>query len=308
MEFRFAPFLISVVVAVVLFATMLVPIIGEATTTERTFDNRTDALWQVDALDSDSVYTFEWDHTTPTIATVNGETVNLANGTLICATDSFLIRYGLDGTGYYLQSVPGSTFNLIVYSAGTNQGDVTIEISSGTITATIVKGTTTTSTATFNEGWGIVADGAYVMKAPTQKAYVLDDSTVFALGLTTINGVWQNMFEIQGTVENVDVTQVYPDPATYTISDVVIHSVELNTYVELNQIESITFVATNIEDDSIVYNATYNYFIVPATVTAELSQHLNDTEGALVGIIPLLVIVGLVIGVVAILGRRAEIF
>lgn len=296
----------GVVIGVLLLTTLAMPVISDATTTEKTFDNTTDAMWQVEHLDSDSEYTFVWDHTSPTTATANGETVNLTNGTVICATDSFLIRYGSDSTsGKYLQSV-GTDLAVAVGERGTNMGDITITISSGVITATTVKTSTTTTTDTFEEGWGIVAKGDYVMKSPNQNAYVLDDSTVFAMGVTTINNVWNNMFQITGTVEGVEVTQLFPSPATYTISDVTIDSADVDGYEGLHTIKEIKFLATNISDSTIVKECTYNFFIVPATVTAELSQHLDNSTISLLAIIPLLITVGIIMAVVGVFVIRRE--
>lgn len=273
-----------------------IPVVGESVSATTTFDNTANALWQVDKLDEDSTYEFIWDHTDPTHATVNGETVTLNNGTVICAADTFLIRYGKDGTGYYLQSVPGSTFNLIVYSAGSDAGDVTIIAQAGTFTATIVKGSTTTSTATFTTGFGIVAKGEYVMKAPTQNAYMLDDSPIFAMGLTTLGGIWYNMFQIVGNIEDgVTITQENPDPATYTISNEVINSTVVDGYVGLNTLLSITFTATQIEDSSISADCTYNYFIVPAKITAEKAIHADDNTASIISMIPFILIMGIVL-------------
>lgn len=297
---------VGITVALICVAVILMPVLSDATTTEKTFDNTADALWQVDKLDSDSEYVFEWTYEDPTNATVNGKTVALTNGTLVCAADTFLLRYGLDSTGYYLQSVPGSTFNVIVYSAGTNQGNLTVEASAGTFTATIETTSTTTSTTTFTEGYGIVADGEYVMKSPTQEAYVLGDSEIFAMGLTAINSVWYNLFQIEGTVDDgVTVNNIYPEGA-YTASDISVNATENEDYLDLYELSSITFLATNAEDSSITKDCTYNYFIVPAEVTAELSQHLSAGEIAIIGAIPVMIIVVIVLMSVGLIVSRRD--
>lgn len=298
---------ITLVVGVILTGALLGPVISDSTETERTLDNRTDALWQVEKLDTDSTYSFSWDHTDPTHAVVNGETVTLANGTIICASDSFLIRYGSGNNGKYLQTVPSGAFAVSVSETGTNEGDVSINVENGTMTATVIKSSTTTATTTFTEAYGIVAEGEYVMKAPTQNAYLLEDSPIFAMGLTTLGGIWYNLFQIDGSITSgVSVEQVNPDPATYTISNVAINSTTDSTYVGVSKINSITFTATNIEDSTST-DCTYNYFIVPATVTAELSNHLDNGSIALMNAIPIMVIVALLmLAVGAIAYRRAD--
>lgn len=288
---------VAVSLAVVLAIAFMLPILADAAKTTDTFDNTKAALWQVEKLDTDSEYTLVWDHTDPTKATVNGETVTLSNGTVVCAADTFLIRFGYDSTGYYFQSVPGQVFNLIVYSAGANAGDLTVTASNGTITAVADKSTPTTSTVSFTEGYGIVASGDYVMKAPTQGAYMLKDSPIFAMGLTTINGVWYNLFQITGNVQDVDISNVYPVDK-YDISNESINTDAVTSHVDLYELESITFVATDSEDSTITKDCVYNYFIVPAEVTAERAVHFGSAEIALIEIVPVLVIAGLILGVV----------
>ena len=293
---RIIGLVLALVVGGLLVGGLLIPSIEAMTATEKTYDNTTDALWQVDKLNADSSYEFIWDHTDPTHATVNGETVNLSNGTVICASDSFLIRYGSGTNGKYLQTVPSGAFAVSVSETGTNEGDVTITAENGTFTAIVEKSETTTATTTFTEAYGIVAKGNYVMKAPTQSAYMLDESPIFAMGVTTIGGIWYNMFQIVGNIKDgVTITQENPDPATYTISNEEIHYTPVSSGVGLNTLSSITFTATQIADSSIVADCTYNYFIVPATVTAELSQHMDATQIAMFGVISILGIVALVV-------------
>lgn len=289
--------IISLVVGIILAGSMLMPVINDATEVEKTFDNRTNALFQVEKLDENSDYTFEWSYEDPTNATVNGETVGLENATVICSLDSFLLRYGNNATyGHYLQSV-GGTLNIIVTENATaDQGSITVTAIEGTITAVLVKGeNTTTKTITYTEGYGIASKGDYVMKSPTQSAYMLTDSPIVAMGLTTLDGSWANMFQITGVIEAVEVTQVYPSPATYTISDVEIQANEVAEYIDLYKLDAITFVATNISDTTKTTDCTYNYFIVPATVTSERAQHLSPGEIAIMNALPVLIIVALVV-------------
>lgn len=286
---------ITLTVGIILAGSLLMPVISDATTTEKTFDNTANALFQVEKLDDSSEYTFVWDHTDPTHATVNGSTVTLKNATVLCSTDSFLFRFGSDtASGSYIQSI-GANIGMIVSEKGTNEGDLTITASGGTFTFETVKGgTTATKTLDFTEGYGIVAEGSYVMKSPTQTAYMLKDSPIVAMGLTSLDGVWNNLFQITGTVEEVTITQIIPTPATYTISDIVINSQANDKYIDLYSLDSITFVATQIADNTKVHDCTYNFFIVPATVTAELSQHLSPGEIAIMNALPVLIIVALV--------------
>lgn len=295
------PKIIGIVVAVIVVAVALIPITEEATATTTTFDNREGALFEVEKITADSTYAFEWVYTDPTHATVNGNTVSLKNATVICSTNSFLIRYGQDTTnGHYLQSVGGG---LSAYGSETNKTTLTITANAGTITAVVANegGSTSTKTIDFIEGYGIVANGNYVMKSSTQTVNMLSDSPIVAMGLTNLDGVWFNMFQITGTIEDVDIIQVNPSPATYTISNVAVNSTAVVEYNDLSTLTSITFTATQIEDTSKVYNCTYNYFIVPAEVTAEKTIHADAMTNSIISIIPIFVVLAILMGIVGLM-------
>lgn len=296
---------LTLVVGIILAGSVLMPVLNSATATEKTFDNRDGALFQVEKFDETTEYSFEWVYTDPTHATVNNETVTLSAATVICATDTFLIRYGQSSSeGYYIQSVGA----LGVHGNETNKATLTISVSGGSLTATMANegATPTTKTISVTEGYGIVANGSYVMKASNQTAYVLADSPIMAMGLTTLDGVWFNMFQITGNVEGVEVTQINPTPATYTISNVEVNAESSASYIDLYELQSITFDATLISDTTKVHACTYNYFIVPAEVTAELSEHLTPGLIALMGAIPVLVIVALLVVAVGAVARRND--
>lgn len=306
MNNKLIPIVLTLVVGIILAGSVLMPVLNSATATEKTFDNRDGALFQVEKFDETTEYSLEWVYTDPTHATVNNETVTLSAATVICATDTFLIRYGQDpSSGYYLQPV-GSLRG--AYGSETNKTTLTISVSGGSLTATIADegATPTTKTISVTEGYGIVANGSYVMKASNQTAYMLADSPIVAMGLTTLDGVWSNTFQITGNVEGVEVTQIIPHPATYTISNVEVNAESSASYIDLYELQSITFDATLISDTTKVHACTYNYFIVPAEVTAELSEHLTPGLIALMGAIPVLVIVALLVVAVGVVARRND--
>lgn len=297
---------LTLVVGIILAGSVLVPVLDDATATEKTFDNRDGALFQLEKFDETTEYSLEWVYTDPTHVTVNNETVTLSRATIICATDSFLIRYGQDApNGYYMQSVGGS---LALYGTETRKTTLTISVSSGTLTATVANegSAPIIKTVSITEGYGIVANGGYVMKASNQTAYMLADSPIVAMGLTSLDGVWSNMFQIVGNVEGVEVTQINPTPATYTISNVEVNAESSASYIDLYELQSITFDATLVSDNTTVHACTYDYFIVPAEVTAELSEHLTPGQIALMGAIPVLVIVALLVVAVGVVARRND--
>lgn len=312
MEFRFAPFLISVVIGVVLFATVLIPIVDDATTTERTFTND-DYFITMDKIDSESSHIITWTQATNTKITVDGVdiTPNWESVTIV-AEENNLIRCSKvtgDNT-YYL--------NMVGEDVPTGYGSrldksVTVTIEGGVITFAGVTSADVnySATSTFTTGYCInpsnEGDYQYIMKTPTSKAYVLGDSEIYGIGYSNVGGAWNNVFSISGTIDDgLDVILVStPLDSDPTISNETTVYTAVSGYKDLYQFEKETFDASY---GGNTYALTYSFVIVPSEVTAELSQHMSDTEIALTSIIPLLVVIGLVIGVVAVLGRRAELF
>ena len=144
------------------------------------------------------------------------------------------------------------------------------------------------------------------MTSATQDKYITEESVIYGQGITTISGTQYGM-EVYGTGASVDVMEYRPSTPVHSFSNIVVNKEAVDGYVGLYNLESVTFTATLISDSS-ESQVTYNRVIIPAEITVEKEVHLNDTEIALVGIIPLLVVIGLIIGVVAIFARRAEIF
>lgn len=301
--------IVAAAIAVIVLAGVLMPALSNATTTEDKFTND-GGFYFMEKITDETDYRFIWDHTKPTIATVNGEEVTLEKGTTVISNGgTFLIRYGQDGTGYYLQSVPGSTLNVIAYSAGTNAADLDITVSSGTISVkkTLVSDSSvTTVTSTCDNGFGVAASGNYVLKKPTQTAYMNGDSEIYAMGLTTIGGVWSNGFYLHGNIDDGVTVQLYTaNEGDYTITDEVIVYDEISNYIDLYGFDAVTFTATIIANSASA-DCTYSYVIVPYEVTAERSVHLTDAMNVILNVIPLLVIVAVLLGVVAVFILRRE--
>lgn len=282
----------SVVIAVVVVSGVLIPIVGISSSEQKTFDNTKDALFEMIEIDENTNYTFEWKYTDPTNAIVNGETIPLEGGTILCSVGEFLIRYGVNSDGAYIQSVGSIGIHVNV---STVAYDLTITISGGNMTA--VYGDSTVN-ATITDGFAIAKSGNWVMKSPTQSAYVLKDSRIVAMGLTFMD-TWNRAFYIDGTVENVNVSCF--NSTEITISNIVVNSNVETNYNDLYTVDSITFDASK---DTDTWHATYNYFIVPAKVTVDNPNFIGGTIGTIVGIIPLFVVISLIIGIASYIKYR----
>lgn len=293
----FPALIVGVVVALVLAGAVL-PVFAETTSATDTFKNEGWAY--MDKFDPETAeITAFWDHTKPHQITVNGNDIELPIGggnnnefsmTVIGAPE-FLLRYrstnaNVGGISYY--NATGG------YHAGTNDSsDMTVTVSGGSIT--IDNGVNTPITETFTDYvFSVIADkGAYVMKKPTENAYLNGDSEIYGIGRTQIGTGFYSLVML-GTVDNgvsVDIIQANPP----TVSNATIVKTDTANYEDLYSFEKITLTATTSDVD---YPVTYNQVIVPYEVTAEKTVHPDGPLAVMLNVLPLLAIAGLVTGAV----------
>lgn len=286
----FPALIVGVVVALVLAGAVL-PVFAETTSAETTFKN--EGYFYLDKF-TDS-YTFFWDSTDPDNFTVNGETVTYHNDTTLAVSlvlgQNFAVRF------------PANNVSVSFYGAGTyistnaENPTFTLTYSEGSVTAT--NGTNTKVISSVTEIYGLVEKGDYVMKNSTAPAYlnsgseVIADSEIYASG-QTFNGSNYIWWHLEGTIENME----YPDTFnnTYTVTNETIHGAYSTNYEDLYVLDNLTFTVT--ASNSVVYNVTASYFVVPYEVTAEKSVHPDGPLTVILNVLPLLAIAGLVTGAV----------
>lgn len=301
MEMKIPMVVISAFVVVVVLAAVLMPVLEDATDTEDTFTNEGGyyRMGEINAAD-DTEYTLSWVKTDTTILTINGVDfdANAAYGTAattVVASENWMLRYhSIDGPSGYLQYYDGTSW---AGDATTKSMDITA--SNGTVTITYVMSTdvTNTKTVTYTKLYAIMPDSTDdEMKKPTETPYLLGDSSIYAMGVTSgITG----LIKIEGTInDGVDIDVIGNN--SETISNIVIDKTAVSGYKDLYKVSKITF---DVEISGVTTSCTYNFFIVPYEVTAEKSQHLDTNEIAIFGAIPVLVIVALLIGVLALYMR-----
>lgn len=292
MEMKIPLVAISAFVVVVVLAAVLMPILDDATATTDTFSNESGAYGHLRTIDDDSEYTMTWTVSNPDVAVVNGEDVALYPGTLICGGEpNFLIRF-YSGGSKYMQGRDSDGHNFTANSS------LSITISGGTIT--IVSDTSTTTTYTLISGFALDNTGEYVMKAPTQKAYMNADTEYYAYGLSDTD-TYTLWLKINGSIEDGPTFTPISGP-TGTFSNEAMTYSEVAKYLDLYELTDITMTFTN-TGTGVDTNMKYNFFIVPAEVTAERAVHLDGNEIALLAAVPALVIIALLIGVLAIFVR-----
>lgn len=291
---------ISVAVAIIVLMSMI-PIFTDAGASEDTFTN--DGYFTMDKITATdtTTHTISWTSSNGKILTVDGVDMDITTWGLspaqlitVFATETDIIRLGVINGQQALAwvQIRGATIN---YAGASNNFDATI--GSGTVTAQF-DSETNPRTMTYTDAYIInnAGSGDYVMKKSTESAFMLEDSPIYAIGTTdiTVSGVSKTVIiKIDGNIEGVTVSTLYinnDDEPTY--SDIVIDATEHSGYVGLYDFNKITFTGT-IGTDTKDY--VYSYVIVPHEVTAERSAHASPVESTLIGLIPLLMMVGIML-------------
>lgn len=280
-----------------------VPIISETTTATNTFDNSADGYYTM-ALnaDDDTTYTIEYSLDTPGILTINGETFDAFATygqaiTSVAMADDWVLRFDSQNSQYgYLQYYDGTLWR---GSNSTKSFEMTASNGTATINTVESNDATTTLTKTYTSMFVIYPDSDYTMKKPTQNAYVLGDSLIFAEGITsgTASGnvpTGAQVIKITGNI--TDGVTITTSDTDWIISNIEIHKTDVAGYIDLYQIEKITFDLTK---DDAVYHATYSFFVVPSEITAEKSIHPDTALATVIDMLPLIAGVGLLMFLVA---------
>lgn len=292
---------VGVVVGVLILSAALFPVIDSATTTERTFKN--EGYYNLDKTAED--FTFSWDYTSPTEFVINNETVTYTNTN---AMDVSIVLGEKFAVRLQPQNAKVTFYGLGTYiTADSINTTLTVTVESGTLTAT--NEDTSKSVTSVTELYYISETGPYVMKKSDSIAYlnsgseIVADSEIYASG-QTFNGAKSIFWHLEGTIDDMD----YPDAFDnlLQISDETINGQYSNRYNDLFELSNITFTAYNTYQE-LSYNVTASYFVVPAEVTAELTVHASQDEIDLLETIPILITVGLILGIVgAVFVRRFE--
>lgn len=274
--------IITLVVGVILTGALLGPVIEDATTTEKTFENT--GYYYMTDVGADESYTYEFVSSPAKAWTVNGETLTFPEGAYnVLVTDEHFVR---------------SNGQIESSSIASMTVTVTAESITGTYTASGVDHDINWTTDGFYGA--IPTKDSFVMTNPDATTYVNSDTEVIGFGISNLSGQYP-IFHIVGDMENVTITS--PD-SSITISNVAINKTAVDGFIDLYEFESITFDATKGDNTATI---TYNRVILPTEVTAELTNHLTPGQISLMGAIPVMVIVALLMAAVgAIALRRAD--
>lgn len=286
---------IGVMVGVLILSAALFPVIDSATTTEHKIIN----TGAYNLTDDDSDYTLTYDPTGKFVIGDKEIPFNTlpADSITIASAKNMLLRF---------QNFASQSYNLWLFIDGKSPAIVANSSNVSNVEITFNEGSLTTNTSieeTYTSDDSIRIfnpDGKYTMTIYNQPATILKDTTVIVGNGTTQVNAWTNRFYIEGTAEDITVT-----PATgITVSNVTVNTTEISQYKDAVKLDSVTFTAT---DGEHTVDATYNRVIVPREITAELAVHPSQDEIDLLNTIPILITVGLILGIVGtIFVRRLE--
>lgn len=301
MENKLVAGIVAAAIAVIVLAGVLMPALSNATTTETTFKNEGYGRYSDIGSSADNEITISWDHTDPTVFIVDGVEIkydmpsNLGGISVVFGTD-FSVRLIYGSNGYGVQYIGPSNSDYLLTSEQ-NGLDMTISLNQGTITLTDTNTTPTVKTLSYTTAYYPNPNGQYSMKDSSEAAYLLKDSSfMIANGMTGSAGIY-----FIGTVDDGVTISLYR--VTGTTDNVVMNYTDDPNYVGLVELSNITF---DITVSGNTTSATYSYFLVPYEVTAEKAVHLTDAMNVILSVIPIIIIVAVLLGVVAIFIIRRE--
>lgn len=274
---------ITLTVGIILAGSLLMPVLNDATTTEHKIIN----TGAYNLTDDDTDYTIIYDPTGKFVIGDDEIPFNTlpADSITIASAKDMLLRF---------QNFAPQSYNLWLFIDGKTPFIVANSNNASNVEITFNEGSLTTNSAieeTYTSDDSIRIfnpNGAYTMTKNNESATILKDTTVIVGNGTTQVNSWTNRFYIEGTAEDITVT-----PASgITVSNVTVNTTEISQYKEAVKLNSVTFTATDGEN---TVNATYNRVIVPIEINAELAQHLDNGEIAILNALPILIIAALVV-------------
>ena len=297
---------IAAVIGIIVLGSVLMPILDNATATTDTFTN--EGYFHMQKYDTSTDVTISWDHANPKVITVNDVDYSMSGvlpynqWTSMIVADDWYFRYADGLQTQFVQVTYGGITNIPGASNSTTDFEIVCSDGTATINA-IGTGGTQTKTATYTNLY-IVSDNdaPFVMKKSDVSAYMGKDTPFVALGSSAVGTSQSAICRIDGTIAGgatVDVIASTNDDTTLVADSVVINTTELSDNVGY-QLSTIQFQLTNTSGDT---DVTYSYYVVPAEVTIEKSEHLSDGQNQLLAVIPMLVIVAILLGVVALVVR-----
>lgn len=304
---------IALIVAVgaTVISGVMIPAISMATETETTFTN--EGYFRMSQYDNTSTHVVNWTYEKPTVVTVDGVDVtinyNVPNGQItVVANSIWLFRMYFDSNGEV------SAVAFLYESSGTKSAQVSNE---ETASLTLTSGSASVVCGTYSgtHSYEVVYlpdnNGEYVMCNPNNTNYINADSPIYGFGLTRVKNSTGTVgspgvgFAFSGDYENGIVGSVWRGSESNIVTDSEIVVTKNTSYTDLYKFDRITAISTlteTVDDQTVTTNTdlVYNIVILPYEVTAELSVHADAPTRAIFEMLPVIAVLGLLIGIVAI--------
>ena len=315
---------VGVVVGLIVLSAALMPVIHTATTTEKTFLN--EGYYTMDAITESTTHVIEWEKSNPTILIIDDEPVDMSwtdvtkSYTLI-GSDTMVVRYerganDTAGVQMFTTTVGAQYLSFHSNSAATAGDKATITLSNSTVsfvtdgTAPLDKTITDIGTDAYVINPTNTGDYTIVMKRADTPAYVKGDSTIRFIGVSVSSGPNGIALYGIGTLDDgMTLSTIYTNNTVTDVaySDPVPTDTAVSGYDDLYSLDKYNFTISYTDNGTPkTFDATYSYFLIPNEVTAEKSIHADATTIELLGVIPILIIVGLIVGIAAVVVSRRE--
>ena len=284
---------IAAVIGIIVLGSVLMPILDDATETEKKFVNE-GRYYVTTEIEDDVSITMNYDIETDVRSWyIDGELLTYADypsdieyirTPTVAGTDNYVFR--TDGRTRGINNSTGSTdYSLTVtnehITSGTKVGNAPLFVASTEQTDNVMRNN------------------------PTQPGYVHGDSEIIGCGYTLVSvGPDINInavISFKGSVnDGVEIT-VFDANYTFTVDNVKVNATPVDGFVDLYDFTSVTFDVVSTNDA--VTSCTYSMVVLPAEVTAEKAVHFTNNQNTLLMVIPMLIIVAILIGVVALVVR-----
>ena len=296
----FTGVVIGTVIGVLLISTLLIPFINEGTAAEKTVTNEGAFFTTPDGENHTIVLTGGK-------LTYDGEDCILPDlslyggATIMCGEDWFVRITGTDYSSV-LVVVAGPPQQYANMGTVTTADTMTMNVTGDSVVIVIGESTQTRTGVEYM----IASKGDYVL---AHDPYFIEETT-FTGAIRNQQQSHDIMEIVSGTFTSEDIDAElcrlynFTTTATTTISETsfVVNSMTVNG--DLKKLNDITQSLTTA--DGMTGNITIDYIIVPAEITYDNPTYAGSDAASILGVIPILVVVGLIVGITAVLYTRRE--
>jgi hypothetical protein len=282
-------------IGIIVLGSVLMPILDDATAKTDTFKN--DGYFYVDSVSDEESINYVFANN---VLTINGVPVDNPSGSVypdcitVFYTEHIVFRYD---AGYI--KIRGQV--------NSNATAINLVVTEGTIT-----GTYTSSTGDHDADWtyteftGMVTSEESRIMAKNVPQYINSDSLIDTTGLSHPTGFDFFVIHLTGSMDDGITVNLYNQNTgaaitNVTVSNATVNATPVSGYEDLYQLNSVTFTLT--DSNSVSADVTYTIYTVPSEVTAERSVHFNDGQIAIFDAIPIMIIVAILLGVIALVVR-----